>query len=134
AVWSAPSYRQLRNEPLAAERWSRLHPGDPPRVPYVTQALERSPGPVVAVTDYLKSVPDMIARWVPRSFTPLGTDGFGRSDTREALRRHFEIDAEHIAVAALAALAREGRIGADVVDRAIRDFGIDPEPGDPPDP
>src|SRR5262249_10610292 len=133
-VWSATSYQQLRNEALAVERWNRLHPGAAPRTPYVTQALEGSEGPVVAATDFLKAVPDMIARWVPGSFTPLGTDGFGRSDTREALRRHFEIDAEHIVVATLAALAREGRIGADVVDRAIRDFGIDPEPGDPPDP
>ena len=130
-VWSATSYQQLRNEALGVERWNRLHPGAAPRTPYVTQALEGSEGPVVAATDFLKAVPDMIGRWVPRSFTPLGTDGFGRSDTREALRRHFEIDAEHIVVATLAALARENRIDATVVDRAIRDFSIDPERGDP---
>jgi len=130
-VWSATSYQQLRNEALGVERWNRLHPGAAPRTPYVTQALEGSEGPVVAATDFLKAVPDMIGRWVPRSFTPLGTDGFGRIDTREALRRHFEIDAEHIVVATLAALARENRIDAAVVDRAIRDFSIDPERGDP---
>jgi pyruvate dehydrogenase E1 component len=130
-VWSATSYQQLRNEALAVERWNRLHPSSTPRVPYVTRVLQGGAGPVVASTDYLKSVPDMIARWVPRSFTPLGTDGFGRSDTREALRRHFEIDAEHIAVATLDALRREGQIEATVVDQAIRDLGLQPEKGDP---
>jgi pyruvate dehydrogenase E1 component len=86
---------------------------------------------VVAVGDYLKLVPDMISRWVPRSFTPLGTDGFGRSDTREALRRFFEVDAEHVVVAVLAALAEEGKVEPSVVKKAIAEFGIDPEAGDP---
>src|SRR5262245_24538791 len=130
-VWSVTSYQQLRNDALAAERWNRLHPGEPPRVPYITRTLERAPGPVVAVTDYLKSVPDMVARWVPRSFTPLGTDGFGRSDTREALRRFFEVDAEHVVVATLAALAAEGRVGPGVVADAIRRFGMDTETLEP---
>jgi pyruvate dehydrogenase E1 component len=130
-VWSVTSYQQLRNQALTVERWNRLHPLETPRVPYVTEALGEAPGPVVAATDYLKAVPDMVARWVARPFTPLGTDGFGRSDTREALRRHFEVDAEHIVVATLAALAREGLREAADVARAIRDFGIDPEAPEP---
>ena len=130
-VWSVTSYQQLRNEALTAERWNRLHPLEAPRVPYVTAALEHAPGPVVAATDFLKALPDMVARWVPRSFTPLGTDGFGRSDTRPALRRHFEVDAEHIVVATLAALAREGQVEPETVAQAIRDHGIDPEAPEP---
>ena len=126
-VWSVTSYQQLRNEALSAERWNRLHPGEPARVPYVARVLESKPGPVIAATDYLKAVPDMVARWVPRSFTPLGADGFGRSDTREALRRHFEIDAEHIVVATLSALASEGKVKAGVVAQAIERFGIEPD-------
>ena len=130
-VWSATSYVQLRNEALAVERWNRLHPGEPARVPYVTRVLENAPGPVIASSDYLKAVPDLVARWIPRPFVPLGTDGFGRSDTREALRRHFEIDAEHIVVATLGALARQGQIEHGVVQRAIQDLGVDPERIDP---
>ncbi|HEY3215881.1 MAG TPA: pyruvate dehydrogenase (acetyl-transferring), homodimeric type [Candidatus Eisenbacteria bacterium] len=130
-VWSVTSYAQLRNEALSVERWNRLHASEPPRVPYLTRILESAPGPVVAATDYLKLVPDMVARWVPRPFTPLGTDGFGRSHTREALRRHFEVDAEHIVVATLAALAQQGRVSAAVVQGAIQEFGIDPERLDP---
>jgi len=130
-VWSVTSYNQLRNDALEAERWNRLHPGDPPRTPYVTKALENSPGPIVAASDFVKLVPDMIARWVRPPFVPLGTDGFGRSDTREALRRHFEIDAEHIVVATLAALCQQGHVAPGVVARAIQDLGIDPEKPEP---
>jgi len=130
-VWSATSYQQLRNEALAAERWNRLHPGEPPRVPYVTHALAGTTGPVIAASDYVKAVPDMVGRWIGRPFHPLGTDGFGRSDTREALRRHFEVDAEHIVVATLAALAREGQVPAGVVARAIQEYGIEPEATEP---
>jgi pyruvate dehydrogenase E1 component len=86
---------------------------------------------VIAVTDYLKAVPDMVSRWVPRRFTPLGTDGFGRSDTREALRRFFEVDAEHIVVATLSALAADGRVTPGVVTRAVQEFGINPEAPEP---
>ncbi|HUY86963.1 MAG TPA: pyruvate dehydrogenase (acetyl-transferring), homodimeric type, partial [Acidimicrobiales bacterium] len=130
--WSATSYKSLRDEALASERWNRLHPGSTARVPYVTKALSHSQGPVVAVTDYMKIVPDQISRWVPNpSFTPLGTDGFGRSDTREALRRHFEIDAEHIVVAALASLAERGEIKLETVAAAIARYGIDAEAIDP---
>jgi pyruvate dehydrogenase E1 component len=130
-VWSVTSYQQLRNEALECERWNRLHAGEPEHVPYVARQLENAPGPVIAVTDYMKSVPDMVSRWIPRRFTPLGTDGFGRSDTREALRRFFEVDAEHIVVATLSALAADGRITPGVVARAIQEFGIDAEAAEP---
>jgi pyruvate dehydrogenase E1 component len=132
-VWSATSFQQLRVDALACERWNRLHPGETARVPYVTRVLGGGAGPVVAVTDYIKAWPDMIARWVPRRFVPLGTDGFGRSDTREALRRHFEVDAEHIVAATLAALCAEGAVSAGVASKAIKDLGIDPEAMDPRD-
>ena len=95
-VWSATSYKMLREEALSIERWNRLHPTEPARTPYVTELLNDSEGPIVAVTDFMKAVPDQIARFVPRPFASLGTDGYGYSDTRVALRRHFEVDArEH---------------------------------------
>jgi pyruvate dehydrogenase E1 component len=130
-VWSVTSYQQLRNEALACERWNRLNPEEEARVPYVTRTLNGARGPVIAATDYMKAVPDMIARWVPVRFTPLGTDGFGRSDTREALRRHFEVDAESIVVATLASLAAEGTVPATLVSDAMREFEIDPTLPDP---
>ena len=108
-VWSATSFQQLRNDALDVERWNRLHPDAEQRVAYVTQCLAPSEGPIVAATDYLKAVPDMIARWVDRPYTVLGTDGFGRSDTRDALRTHFEVNAEHIAYAALHGLCLDGK-------------------------
>ena len=106
-LWSATSYKRLREQALSTERWNRLHPDQPARTPRVTELLDDGDGPIVAVTDFLKAVPDQIARWAPasRRFVPLGTDGFGRSDTREALRRHFETDAPNVVVATLAALA-----------------------------
>jgi pyruvate dehydrogenase E1 component len=100
-------------------------------LPYVTEQLSGSEGPFVAVTDYMKMVPDQVARWIPGRFTPLGTDGFGRSDTREALRRFFETDAPHVVVAVLAALADDGKVPATVVEDAIARYGIDSEVGDP---
>jgi len=130
-LWSATSYKALRDEALQVERSNRLHPSRPAQVPWVTRALAHADGPVVAVTDFLKQVPDMIARWVPRAFTPLGTDGYGRSDTRAALRRHFEIDAAHIVVAVLAALVEQGDAKAEEVADAIARYGIDPEAPDP---
>ncbi|MFN2388054.1 MAG: pyruvate dehydrogenase (acetyl-transferring), homodimeric type [Actinomycetota bacterium] len=126
-VWSAPSYSQLRADALEVDRWNRLHPEEPPRQPYVTRALEATDGPVIAVSDSMAAVPDQVARWVPKPFLPLGTDGFGRSDSREALRRYFEIDAESIVVATLAALARSGDVKPEVVAEAIARYGIDPE-------
>ncbi|MGH9280630.1 MAG: transketolase-like TK C-terminal-containing protein, partial [Acidimicrobiales bacterium] len=130
-LWSATSYKCLREEALSAERWNRLHPRDTPKVPYVTQALTASEGPVVAVTDFVKAVPDQVARWVPRPFVPLGTDGFGRSDTRANLRRHFETDAANVVVAVLQALADAGDAKADEVADAIAHYGLDTEAPDP---
>ena len=130
-VWSVTSYQQLRDQALRCERWNRLHPGEPMRAPYVTRALENAPGPVIAATDYVKSLPDLVARWIPRPFTSLGSDGFGRSDTRERLRRYFEIDAEHIVVATLAALCQQGQVPPGVVEKAIREFGLEPDSIDP---
>jgi pyruvate dehydrogenase E1 component len=130
-VWSVTSYQQLRADALEVERWNRLHPGEAARVPYVAAQLEDAPGPVVAASDYLKLLPDMIGRFLPHGLTPLGTDGFGLSDTRTALRRHFEVDAEHIAVATLSALARCGAVPADLAASAIIGFGLDPDRADP---
>jgi pyruvate dehydrogenase E1 component len=126
-VWSATSYQQLRVEALEIERWNRLHPEEPRRQPFVTEQLESKEGPVIAVSDSIKATADQIARWVPTRFLPLGTDGFGRSDSREQLRRHFEIDAEHIAVAVLSALADSGDAKPEEVTEAITRYEIDPE-------
>ena len=131
-LWSATSYKALRDDALRAERWNRLHPNDEPRTPIVSQLLSASAGPVVAVTDFMKIVPEQVARFLPgRTFVPLGTDGMGRSDTREALRRYFEVDAGHVTVAVLSALAAEGKASADEVQQAIERHGIDPEADDP---
>ncbi|HEX2064064.1 MAG TPA: pyruvate dehydrogenase (acetyl-transferring), homodimeric type, partial [Acidimicrobiales bacterium] len=130
-LWSATSYKALREEALSVERWNRLHPGEPPRTPFVTEALSTAEGPLVAVTDFMKMVPDQVSRWVPGSYTPLGTDGYGRSDTRAALRRHFETDAGHVVVAVLKALAdlQEGK--PEEVADAIGRYEIDPDAPDP---
>jgi len=130
-VWSATSYKALREDALSVERWNRLHPHDDPKVPYVVEQLGDTAGPIVAVTDYMKAVPDQIGRFVQRPFVPLGTDGFGFSDTRPALREHFEVDAPHVAVAVLDGLAAEGVIERDVVADAIKRFGVDPDRQDP---
>jgi pyruvate dehydrogenase E1 component len=130
-VWSATSYKLLREDALSTERWNRLHPTEAPRVPYVTTCLADAEGPIVAVTDFVKGVPDQIARFVPRPFVPLGTDGYGFSDTRIALRRHFEVDAQHVVVAVLDALARQGDIKGEQVAEAIRRYDVDPDRPDP---
>ncbi|MBN2242722.1 MAG: pyruvate dehydrogenase (acetyl-transferring), homodimeric type [Acidobacteria bacterium] len=130
-VWSATSYQQLRNEALSADRWNRLHPESEPRTPYIVRSLEGLQGPIIAATDFMKTLPDLIRPWVPCRFTVLGTDGYGRSDTREALRRFFEVDPESIAVAALHALSLEGTIPAAEVTESIRVLGLDPEKPDP---
>ena len=131
-LWSATSYKALRDEALATERWNRLHPNENARLALVTSLLAEGEGPVVAVTDFMKIVPDQISRFVPhRSFIPLGTDGFGRSDTREALRRHFEIDMPHVVVAVLSGLVDSGDVKPEVVADAIARFGLDPESLDP---
>jgi pyruvate dehydrogenase E1 component len=124
-IYSATSYQQLRQDALSADRWNRLHPEANPRIPYVVETLKNTSGPIVAASDFIKSVPDMIRPWIKRPYVTLGTDGFGRSDTREALRRYFEVDSEHVAVAALHALAQEGKISTQTVSQAIREFNID---------
>ena len=130
-VFSATSFVELRRDALAAERWNRLHPAEPPRRPYLQTCLEQGEGPVVAASDYLRAVPDFIARWVVGEFVSLGTDGFGCSDTRPALRRLFEVDAEQIAAATLALLAGEGRVERAQAAEAIRSLGIDPDASGP---
>jgi pyruvate dehydrogenase E1 component len=130
-VFSATSFQQLRHEALGVERWNRLHPAEAPRVPYVSRVLGPDGGPIIVATDWIRTLPDMIARWVPEPYLALGTDGFGRSDTREALRAWFEIDAPHIAAAALAGLARCGSLDPKEVADAIRELGVDAEAPDP---
>jgi len=132
-LWSATSYKALREEALSADRWNRLHPLDDPAVPLVTQRLDESVGPVIAVTDFMKAVPDQIAPFIPehRPFVTLGTDGFGRSDTREALRRFFETDSPHVQVAVLSALARAGSVDPSVVADCIKRNEIDADSPDP---
>jgi pyruvate dehydrogenase E1 component len=126
-VWSATSYKQLRADALAATRWNRLHPTEPTRKSYLESLLEPETGPFVAVSDFMKIVPEQIAPWVPGGLTTLGTDGFGRSDTRENLRRFFEIDANMVVVATLHALARNGAVEKTTVAKAIQELGVNPE-------
>ncbi len=130
-LWSVTSYKSLREDAISIERWNRLHPGEAPREPLVTECLTGTGGPIVAVTDFMRSVPDQVSRWMPRRYTSLGTDGFGRSDTRDVLRRFFEVDAAHVVVAVLAGLAGDGAIPARVVDDAIERYRIDPDSADP---
>jgi pyruvate dehydrogenase E1 component len=130
-VFSAPSFAELRREALDCERWNLLNPRETPRLPYVQQLLADRGGPFVAATDYMRMVPDQIRQWVPGRYVTLGTDGFGRSDAREALRRHFEVDRHFIALAALRALADEGAIDMPTVERAMRDFGIRADKNNP---
>ena len=130
-VWSATSFQQLRADCLRVERRNRLHPGAEPEVPYLVRQLADAPGPIVAATDYVKAVPDMVARWIERPYVVLGTDGFGRSDTREALRTYFEVSPEQIAYAALVGLQQTGEATVDELQTALGELGIDPERPDP---
>ncbi|MDQ1403175.1 MAG: pyruvate dehydrogenase component [Actinomycetota bacterium] len=130
-LWSATSYKALREDAMSVERRNRLHPSQPEQVPYVTEVLSSAEGPFVAVTDFMKVVPDQVARWIPGPFAVLGTDGFGRSDTRAALRRHFEVDAANVVVAVLKALADTGDGKAEEVADAIARFELDTELPDP---
>ena len=130
-VWSVTSWAQLYRDGHACDRWNMLHPLEPPRQPYVTQCLGRAPGVVVAASDYLKALPDSLSQWLDTRVVALGTDGFGRSDTRAALREFFEVDARFITVATLGALARQGVVPPGVVAQAIGDLGIDPDKPDP---
>jgi pyruvate dehydrogenase E1 component len=130
-VWSVTSYGELYREGHACERWNMLHPGDTPRVPYVTQCLKDAPGVLVAASDYLKVLPDAIDRWAPRPVVALGTDGFGRSENRAGLREFFEVDHRYVVVATLSALAREKKIDVKVAQDAIAAFNINPEKPNP---
>ncbi|MEM9292137.1 MAG: pyruvate dehydrogenase (acetyl-transferring), homodimeric type [Acidobacteriota bacterium] len=132
-VWSSPGLTELRRDGLAVDRWNRLHPTEEPRSSWVERCLEGTSGPVIAATDYTHAYPDQIRPWVPRRFVTLGTDGFGRSDTRETLRSFFEVDRHHIVVAALKALADEGTVPAKAAAKAIESYGIDPEATPPTD-
>ena len=135
-LWSATSYKELRENAFRVERWNRLHPDYAPRIPRITAALARSQGPVVAVSDYMRAVPDQVSRWIPagRAWLSLGTDGYGRSDTRAALREHFEISAEHIVVGVLTALARMGHARVSELQAAIEFYGLDADARDPSEP
>jgi pyruvate dehydrogenase E1 component len=130
-VWSVTSYTELRRDALAVERWNRLHPAEKERVPYVLSALGDAQGPIIAASDYMKSVPDLLAPWLPSRLVALGTDGFGRSDNREHLRRHFEVSAESIVGATLSKLAREGKFKPKAAQKALTELGLDTEAGDP---
>jgi len=130
-VWSVTSYKELRRDALDADRWNMLNPGKKPMTPWVTQCLKGAPGVVVAASDYIKLLADGVSRWVPQTMLSLGTDGFGRSESREALRDFFEVDARYIALAALTGLVREGKVKDDVLKKAIRKLDINPEKLDP---
>jgi pyruvate dehydrogenase E1 component len=130
-VWSVTSYKELRREALEVERWNTLHPTEKPRPSYLQTVLAKEEGVFIAASDYIRAVPEMIARWVPGGLFALGTDGFGRSETRPALRRHFEVDAECITVAALSQLAQRGAVKPDLVQQAIQKLGINPGKIDP---
>ncbi|TVQ49424.1 MAG: pyruvate dehydrogenase (acetyl-transferring), homodimeric type [Gammaproteobacteria bacterium] len=130
-VWSVTSFNELRREALATERWNTRHPGTERRVSFVEESLAGLPGPFVAATDYMKIVPDQIRQWVPGRFVTLGTDGFGRSDSRAALRNFFEVDRHHVVLEALKALADDGAVEVEVVVEAMRRFDVDPDKDDP---
>lgn len=130
-VWSVTSYQMLRKDALETERWNMWHPKDPPKIPYLQKVLKGIVGPFIAVGDSMKAVSDQVSRWVPGTLFSLGTDGYGRSDTREGLRRFFEVDAESIVVAALHQLSLEKAIPAEKVQQAIKTLGLDPEKPNP---
>ena len=130
-VWSVTSFNELRREALEVDRWNQLHPGETPRKCYVEKCFDDRPGPYVAATDYMKIVADQIQGWVPGRFVSLGTDGYGRSDARKALRQHFEVDKHYIAVTTLKALADDGMLDVKTVSEAIKKYGIDPDRPDP---
>ncbi len=130
-VWSVTSYGVLYRDGVATDRWNMLHAAEERRQPYVAQCLADAPGVLVAATDYAKALPNSISRWLPRRLVSLGTDGFGRSDSREALRDFFEVDARYIVLATLSELARDGQLGTDVVAEAMREMKIDPDKAHP---
>jgi pyruvate dehydrogenase E1 component len=130
-VWSITSYKELYLDGHEVERYNRLHPTEPPRMPYVATCLQDAPGVFVAASDYLKALPDSISRWFPRPLVSLGTDGFGRSDSRSALRDFFEVDARHITLATLASLLQEKKVKPELVQKAMQEMEINPEKANP---
>jgi len=130
-VWSVTSYQELYRDGHACDRWNMLHPDQEARKPYVLQCFENLPGVFVAASDYLKVLPDSIDQWMPRRMRSLGTDGFGRSEDRQSLRRHFEVDAKFITLATLAELGHAGQLDRKVIAQAIKDLEIDPEKAEP---
>jgi pyruvate dehydrogenase E1 component len=130
-VWSVTSYKELYRDGADADRHNLLNPGAGVRVPYLTECLQPHDGPVIAASDYVCALPDSVARWSPWEFASLGTDGFGRSDSRAMLRDFFEVDARYIVLATLSSLARRGSIDTAVVERAIGELDIDPSKADP---
>ena len=130
-VWSVTSYKCLYTDGIETERWNRLHPAEKPKIPYVTQCLDGAQGVFVAATDYLKTLPNMVSKWMPRRLASLGTDGFGRSEGRTSLREFFEVDARFIVLATLHELYQDGQITRDVVEKAIQELGINPEKPNP---
>jgi pyruvate dehydrogenase E1 component len=130
-VYSAPSWPMLRRDALSVDRWNRLHPTEKPRVPYVASVLGPKGGPIVAASDWMKALPDLVRPWIDAPFESLGTDGFGRSDTRDALRAWFEIDPPSIAAAAVSALARAGEMTPAAATKAFAELGVDTEKADP---
>jgi pyruvate dehydrogenase E1 component len=130
-VWSVTSYKELYTDAIETERWNRLHPQGEQKRCYLQECFQGQEGVFVAASDYVKVLPSMIAPWVPGRFIPLGTDGFGRSDTRAALREYFEVDARFITLAALCGLADEGKLKPDKVQKAIKEMGLYPEKTSP---
>jgi pyruvate dehydrogenase E1 component len=126
-VWSVTSYNELRRDCVETERWNRLHPAAKERVPWIVTALADAAGPIIAASDYMKSLPDALSPWLGPRLLSLGTDGFGRSDNREHLRRHFEVDAESIVAATLSKLAREGVVKPRLAEKALTDLGLNAE-------
>ena len=130
-LWSAPSFNELRRDGIDCERWNLLHPMDEPRVPHVAKCVMSKAGPVVAATDYMRIYADSVRPYIKKTYKVLGTDGFGRSDSRENLRRFFEVNRFYVTVAALTALAEDGVIERKVVADAIKKYGIDPNKPNP---
>jgi pyruvate dehydrogenase E1 component len=130
-VWSVTSYKELYKDAISTERWNMLHPAEKPRVPYVAEQLAGTEGVLIAASDYIKTLPLSIARWMPRPLHALGTDGYGRSENRAALRDFFEVDAKFVTLATLSELARDKKIKADVVQQAMKDLGINADKNDP---
>lgn len=130
-IWSVTSFTELQRDGIAAERWNRLHPEDKPRVPYITDCLEKHKGPVIAATDYVRNYADQVRSYIPHQYVVLGTDGYGRSDTRAQLRHFFEVDAKSVVLATLKALADEGSLPASAVTKAIKKLSINPDKPNP---